>query len=82
MSYRSEAWTKAAAGRSVLDIVLDVHMRNTGSFEEFDPGGVKYYTDKGLLQEVLQQWKPSTAKWAGFDNAVQALIREVLREPN
>lgn len=82
MPYRSEHFSKIANGRSVLEIALDVHMRNTGSFEEFDPDGMKYYADKGLLQEVVAQWKPGTAKWCGFDNCVLNLIKEVLKEPH
>lgn len=75
--YRSEEFEKAAEGRSVLDIALDVHMRNTGSFEVFDPNDEIYLRDKGLLWDVFTNWESSKC---AFDDAVLALIRITINE--
>lgn len=81
MPYRSESFTQKAAGRSVLEICLDVHMRNTGSYESF--GGLDdQIRDRNLLYEVLTTWKPPAGGFNSqlFDFCVHQLIQATLAE--
>ena len=69
--------------RSVLEIILDVHTTNTGSYERSDEDQTK---DQEYLAKRLKDWYPqwdlskSQAGFLRFDEAVRNLVKVVLEE--
>lgn len=74
MAYRSPEFERVAAGRSVLDIALDVHSTKTGSCERDIRD---QHEDILILREVLSTWEPSNKP---FDHCVWCLITAALQE--
>ena len=76
--YRPAWFEKAAQGRSVLAIALDVHMTNTGSAER---GEADQKRDLKLLRHVCESWKANVAGvGAAFDSQVLSLLLQALLE--
>ena len=62
-------------GRSILQVALDVHMTNTGSYERSD---TDQQEDIQLLRRKLDTWEPPYTN--AFDDAVRILIEMVWLE--
>ena len=69
------------AGReSILNVILDVHMRNTGALETCKEDQLR---DLKILKTRYFNWEPSVGcggKYEKFDDAVKDLLLEVLSE--
>lgn len=75
--YRSKVDEKILNGRSILQCALDVHMTETGSYER---DIYEQISDVFVLENVINEWKPSLPKYEEFDNAVKNLITIVIKE--
>jgi hypothetical protein len=63
--------------RTLLDVCLDVHMTNAGSFDR--PAGFQC-NDILALEHALATWKEDLPRSKQWDDAVKTLIELVLRE--
>ena len=69
---------KICNGRSLLDVALDVHMTNTGSYERSKQA---QDNDIEVITLVLKTWEPTVhRKYEEFDNAVKNLLTITLKE--
>lgn len=78
MAYRSEWFEKVAAGRSVLQIALDVHSTKNGSLER---GHSQQLDDMVALREAVSGWQKSVLRdYQKFDDLVAEIIHVALTE--
>lgn len=71
-------WVHDTMGeRTLLQLILDVHMTATGSFPRYDNSGEE---DVRSLLHVFKTWTPSTGGTEEFDKAVYNLIAVTLWE--
>jgi hypothetical protein len=78
--YRPAWFEKAAEGRSVLAIALDVHMTSVGSCER---PAADQKRDLKLLRHVAESWKANTTGVGrDFDLQVLKLVLAAMHESN
>lgn len=78
--YRNIEYHTIAAKRSLLEIILDVHMTTTGSYDRYAECQER---DVKALQIALNTWQDSQLpQYAEFDHNVKRLLNIALEEYN
>lgn len=74
------AWVhKTLRERSLLGLVLDVHMTTLGSYPRYDDSQEQ---DLKALRHIYENWTPNQGLGKEFDRAVFELVRVTLVESN
>lgn len=67
-----------AGYNNLLDICLDLHMANTGSFQDVPTNKYKFLVS--ILKQSIEEWVDGNAKYKSFDEAVRNLIKATIEE--
>jgi len=63
---------------NLLDICLDLHMMNNGSYQDMTKE--KYEFLVSILKQADEEWFEGNSKYKIFDDAVRNLIKATLEE--